>query len=536
MSQSGANELEKALTSSLSIPKNHLTLGLTNLIHSNKSLLSLITHRRLPSMGWSDIQIQSLLFTLSTLDTNHESSLETLSNNEEFTGRWVGVGEREGRVYSNLVSQRHWGISHGIGRSGDVTEPQPKAVGSSILAQLTKWLVLDAMRRGCGLKGDKAGDPVKFGLVLPLCTGMTMSLVLSSLRDSSKTGDDHDNGKGSHIERDIVLWSRIDQKSCFKAVLSAGLKCVVVPTRMEGDEVVTDLNAMEECMEQYKDRVLAVISTTSCFAPRVPDKIDEIGKLCKSRDVAHVINNAYGLQCQTTCKLINRACVIGRVDAIICSTDKNFLVPVGGAIVTSPSEAIAKSLGKIYAGRASSSPIMDLFVTLLSMGLNGYSSLLQKRSLLSIQFQQKFEEIALKYNEKILKCPRNTISFGITLDTLGAPMNCDNKKSSTEECNDINEKKKRAKMTSQFGSMLFTRCVSGTRVVAMNEKKVICGQEFIGFGSSTHNFPHSYLTAACAIGLTKVEMEEFFVRLDKCFKDFWSKRKKNATKGGPASE
>jgi O-phospho-L-seryl-tRNASec:L-selenocysteinyl-tRNA synthase len=77
-----------------------------------------------------------------------------------------------------------------------------------------------------------------------------------------------------------------------------------------------------------------------------------------------------------------------------------------------------------------------------------------------------------------------------------------------------------------FGSMLFTRCVSGTRAVARNQDKTIAGQKFVGFGSSHDDFPHAYLTAACAIGLTKPEMDEFFVRLDKCFKDVVSKRKK----------
>jgi O-phospho-L-seryl-tRNASec:L-selenocysteinyl-tRNA synthase len=37
------------------------------------------------------------------------------SNN--FNGN-CGVGEREGRIYSNLVSNRHYGFAHGIGRSG----------------------------------------------------------------------------------------------------------------------------------------------------------------------------------------------------------------------------------------------------------------------------------------------------------------------------------------------------------------------------------------------------------------------------------
>lgn len=32
----------------------------------------------------------------------------------------VGVGEREGRIYSKLVEQRNYHMGHGIGRSGDV--------------------------------------------------------------------------------------------------------------------------------------------------------------------------------------------------------------------------------------------------------------------------------------------------------------------------------------------------------------------------------------------------------------------------------
>lgn len=40
----------------------------------------------------------------------------------------VGVGEREARVACRLVAQRHYGLAHGIGRSGDVAAEQPKVV------------------------------------------------------------------------------------------------------------------------------------------------------------------------------------------------------------------------------------------------------------------------------------------------------------------------------------------------------------------------------------------------------------------------
>ena len=37
----------------------------------------------------------------------------------------VGVGEREARVHSPLVRRRHYGLAHGIGRSGDVAAEPP---------------------------------------------------------------------------------------------------------------------------------------------------------------------------------------------------------------------------------------------------------------------------------------------------------------------------------------------------------------------------------------------------------------------------
>jgi hypothetical protein len=54
-----------------------------------------------------------------------------------------------------------------------------------------------------------------------------------------------------------------------------------------------------------------------------------------------------------------------------------FLYP-GGAIIVSPDRTIIQNLERVCAGHASSSPIVDLFITLLSMGLNGYQRLLQE--------------------------------------------------------------------------------------------------------------------------------------------------------------
>lgn len=66
-----------------------------------------------------------------------------------------------------------------------------------------------------------------------------------------------------------------------------------------------------------------------------------------------------------------------------------------------------------------------------------------------------------------------------------------------------------------LGSMLFTRCVSGTRVVPRGQQKNVAGVSFTGYGASTSAYPHDYLTAACAVGLSTAELDEFLLRLDK---------------------
>ncbi len=51
-----------------------------------------------------------------------------------------------------MVYRRHFGLSHGIGRSGDLVEPQPKAAGSSAAAALTNALLLDLFRSVLGVR------------------------------------------------------------------------------------------------------------------------------------------------------------------------------------------------------------------------------------------------------------------------------------------------------------------------------------------------------------------------------------------------
>ena len=108
-----------------------------------------------------------------------------------------------------------------------------------------------------------------------------------------------------------------------------------------------------------------MLTTTSCFAPRSVDNIVEVAKMCKRHGVAHVINNAYGVQSREINAQITSSWRKGRVDAIVQSTDKNFMVPVGGAVVIGKKggSEIPILVDKNYPGRASVSPILDVAIT-----------------------------------------------------------------------------------------------------------------------------------------------------------------------------
>jgi O-phospho-L-seryl-tRNASec:L-selenocysteinyl-tRNA synthase len=66
-------------------------------------------------------------------------------------------------------------MGHGIGRSGDVASIQPKAVGSSMIYQLTNYLVKDAIN----IMGYQFANEL---IVLPIATGMSLALCLLTIK------------------------------------------------------------------------------------------------------------------------------------------------------------------------------------------------------------------------------------------------------------------------------------------------------------------------------------------------------------------
>lgn len=74
------------------------------------------------------------------------------------------------------------------------------------------------------------------------------------------------------------------------------------------------------------------------------------------------------------CSDITTAMRKGRVDAVVQSTDKNFMVPVGGSIVVGPksNSSLIENINKAYPGRASVSTHLDILITLLHWGIQGW--------------------------------------------------------------------------------------------------------------------------------------------------------------------
>ncbi|CDW79188.1 o-phosphoseryl-trna selenium transferase [Stylonychia lemnae] len=440
--------------------------------------MDLLNHRAIPQEPMEELTIQSLMNRIALMDSNN------------YYGN-TGVGEREGRIFSPIVRQKNFDLGHGIGRSGDVNALQPKAIGSSLIVKLTKNMTINAMNKILGYTS------IKDALILPFATGMSLTVTLLTI-------------KSLKPQAQYVIFPRIDQKTCLKCIYTANLVPIIVEPKLEGEELRTNLEEIKRIMEaeEYKDKILCVQTTTSCFAPRAYDSIAEVAEICRKYQIHHVINNAYGLQCTRVANDVCSAIQKGRVDALISSTDKNFMVPVGGSIIYSPKKKdLIDKINKFYPGRASGGPIVDLFITYLQMGAKTMKQLIKQRKENFEYLKTKLNTILLKYNERILETKNNKISMAVTLINLNEKV---------FKPNNIN--------ATFFGSYLFSRRVSGVRVVNSSNGKrsqPIGENTFLNYGSHSENYPFlPYFTCASAIGQKKEEIDVFVIRLQDAFENF----------------
>lgn len=417
-----------------------LKRGRTTIDSFQAPLRDLLNRRQFPEVPLAESQIEMLLGLLSSMDTDKDPEA-------------ARVGEREARVATPLLTKLSGGFNHGIGRSGQLSAPQPKAVGASLMQRLANDVATDAIRK-LGLSN------VQHGLVVPLSTGMTIGLVLSGLK--------------RELSIQSVLYPRIDHKSPHRGIQLCGLEEISTGTTLKGDAVTADLEDLSE-KAKICDHC-AILATTTFFAPRESDPVKEIARLAGDLDIPFIINNAYGVQSESVMASVRSAIDAGRVDAVVQSSDKNFLSPVGGSVVVSPSRESIQRTSDTFAGRATAAPVVQTLVALLALGLDGYRSLREEQKENRRLLESKLVEIASNCGQRVLSVD-NPVSVAMTLDRLDA---------------------------AEIGSRLYHARVTGPRAVPAG-----------AYGSCIDNYPHPYIVMNAAIGASKKHVEKATTKLYK---------------------
>ncbi|KAE9548261.1 hypothetical protein FO519_008533 [Halicephalobus sp. NKZ332] len=435
----------------------------------------LFLKEKIPEDGWSEGMLIQFMESLAAADSNNKVD-------------FVGAGEREGRVFCPLVKRLHFGMSHGIGRSGNIVETQPKALGSSLLNSISNNFALEALQL-LGLESCQKA------VILPVCTGMALTLSLLTLKQM-KPGANY------------VIWSRIDQKSCFKSILTAGLIPIVVELKLiQGENYQYELALGKEDLEASISgldisQILCVMTTTSCFAPRRPDDLEMVSEFTKKHGIFHVVNNAYGLQSSSMTSGLERSLSKNGVDFFVQSTDKNFLTPVGGSIVGSGRKELITALGKMYPGRASGVPSRDFVLTMLHLGKFKLKETVQERK----KVNKKLLEELQKINPNTWQPEGNDISIAMSLEHI-----------------------KSNNLKSKFGALLYSKYrVTGTRVLISDGRATKIGNyEFRNFGCHSNSSNPSYLTVASGLGMTEEEVEKVVERIKEVTDEILQEQQKN---------
>ncbi|MFW9899826.1 MAG: O-phosphoseryl-tRNA(Sec) selenium transferase [Candidatus Thorarchaeota archaeon] len=437
---------------SLDIPKNMLRRGQLVLNEFLNPIKILFEQRSVPDKPWTDEQIDFLLQTLSNMDTDKDSNA-------------ARVGEREARIASKLHLKTSAGFCHGVGRSGFLTAPQPKAPGGSIMYELSNYLARNILRN-TGLPN------IKDAIVVPLCTGMSLSLSLGALKPNLT--------KNNLKFKRTVLVPQIDHKSLLKSIDFMGFNAKIIPGQIFGDAVKIPI---DDIKNSFDDDCFAIISVTSFFPPREHDNIKEISKFAKENDLVHIVINAYGVQSPEWMKLIRAAIDAGRVDVIIQSTDKNFLTPVGGAVIASPLKENITKISQTYAGRASATPVVNFLISMLSIGINGYQKLITEQQQNRQILEQKLREIGEKINERILDI-YNPVAVALSLQNL------------------------KQEQLYALGGALYNLRVTGPRVYNPKEN---------AFGTCCNYYPTPYIVMNAAIGALEKDIISAVERFEKAY-------------------
>ncbi len=424
------------------IPKHMENRGKLTLKENLKIIENILEQRKVPENGIDEEHIKLLLRILSFMDTDKDPNV-------------IQIGEREARVYTKLQRESVFDFCHGVGRSGNLIDPQPKAPGASVMYKLTNKL-LESFLKSLGLN-------VK-AIATPVATGMTISLSLSASR--KKYGSN------------VVIYPYAAHKSPIKATSFIGMRMRLVETVLDGDSVKVEVSDIEDAIrrEINNKNNPVVLSTLTFFPPRESDNIEEIAKICGEYDIPHIINGAYAIQNFYYIDKIRKA-LRYRVDAIISSSDKNLFTPIGGGIVYTKDESFLKEISLTYPGRASANPIVNILISLLAIGTKNYIDLMKEQKECKKLLDELLNDLANKKGEKVLNV-KNPISSCIT--TKKDPLDVAGK--------------------------LYNLRVTGPRGVRKNDKFGTC---YLG------EYPYNYIVVNSAIGVKKEDIYKVIEKLSK---------------------
>ena len=62
-----------------------------------------------------------------------------------------------------------------------------------------------------------------------------------------------------------------------QAISLAGLTLLCIPNVLDGDQLSTDIDAIMQAIKEHTPKkILAIVTPTSCFAPRAADRLIEV--------------------------------------------------------------------------------------------------------------------------------------------------------------------------------------------------------------------------------------------------------------------
>lgn len=173
-----------------------------------------------------------------------------------------------------------------------------------------------------------------------------------------------------------------------------------------------------------------------------------------------------------------------------------------------------------------------------AQGVSGFQHLLAQRKDAAAHLRDSIAALAARHGERLLVSRSNQVSFAMTVGSLtgsaasGAPSSLGGGSggaagaaSSLDAAAAASGGSAHADRNATFlGSMLFSRGISGTRVVDPAERRTIDGNLFLSYGASFDAYPTPYLTAAAAIGMTRPDVDLYIARLDKALRELARRR------------